>query len=86
MATLISGLLINKSLRDRMARMADASLLNQQNSRDEQPEDWMAEFASKKQAVPEIAESPQIPSEVSLACSKLLAGKENQLQPQLIQG
>ena len=75
MATLISGLLINKSLRDRMARMADASLLNQQNSRDEQPEDWMAEFASKKQAVPEIAESPQIPSEVFTGMFQAVGGE-----------
>ena len=75
MATLISGLMINKSLRDRMARMADANLLNQQNSRDEQPEDWMAEFANKKQSVPEIAESPQIPSEVFTGMFQAVGGE-----------
>ena len=73
-ATLISGLMINKSLRDRKARIEDSNLLNQQNNRDEQPEDWMAEFANKKQAVPEIAESPQIPSEVFTGMFQAVGG------------
>ena len=75
LATVISGLMINKSLRDRMARIADSNLLNQQNTRDEQPEDWMAEFAKKKQSVPEIAESPQIPSEVFTGMFQAVGGE-----------
>lgn len=75
MATLISGLMINKSLRDRRARLADMELINHQEIKQEQPEDWMAEFANKKQSVPEIAQSPQIPSEVFTGMFKAVGGE-----------
>ena len=73
-ATLLSGLMINKSLRDRKARLADAALMSQQTSNQEVPQDWMAEFANKKQATPEIAQSPQIPSEVFAGMFQAVSG------------
>ena len=75
LATLASSMMINKSLRDRKSRREDAALLNQKTKLDEEPEDWMAEFAKKKQAVPEIAQSPQIPSEVFTGMFQAVGGE-----------
>ena len=75
LATMVSALMINKSLRDRQARLEEAALLQTNTNSQEQPEDWMAEFASKKQPVPEIAESPQIPSEVFTGMFQAVGGE-----------
>ena len=75
LATMVSALMINKSLRDRQARLEEAALLQASTNTQEQPEDWMAEFASKKQPVPEIAESPQIPSEVFTGMFQAVSGE-----------
>ena len=75
LATLLSGLMVKKSLRDRRNRLENSSLLNQQMHVDEEPEDWMAEFAKKKQKVPEIAQSPQIPSEVFTGMFQAVGGE-----------
>ncbi len=75
LATMVSALMINKSLRDRQARLEEAALLQTNTSSQEQPEDWMAEFANKKQPVPEIAESPQIPSEVFTGMFQAVGGE-----------
>jgi len=64
MAAAGSGLMINKSLKDRKARLEEAALLAPLVKENERPDDWMAEFANKKQAVPEPVESPQVPNEV----------------------
>ena len=73
-ATVASGLMINKSIRDRRARLADMELMNSQQNVDQKPEDWMAEFATKKQPTPEIAQSPQIPSEVFTGMFQAIGG------------
>ena len=73
-ATIASGLMINKSIRDRRARLADMELMNSQQNVDQKPDDWMAEFATKKQPTPEIAQSPQIPSEVFTGMFQAVGG------------
>ena len=73
-ATLASGLMINKSIRDRRARLADMELMNSQQNVEQKPDDWMAEFATKKQPTPEIAQSPQIPSEVFTGMFQAVGG------------
>ncbi len=75
LATLASSMMINKSLRDRKSRLEDAALLNPKTRLEEEPEDWMAEFAKKKQAVPEIVQSPQIPSEVFTGMFQAVGGE-----------
>ena len=75
LAIMVSALMINKSLRDRQARMEEAALSRPPSDIQEQPEDWMAEFANKKQPVPEIAESPQIPSEVFTGMFQAVGGE-----------
>ena len=73
-ATIASGLMINKSIRDRRARLADMELMNSQQNVEQKPDDWMAEFATKKQPAPEIAQSPQIPSEVFTGMFQAVGG------------
>ena len=73
-ATIASGLMINKSIRDRKARLADMELMNSQQNVEQKPDDWMAEFATKKQPTPEIAQSPQIPSEVFTGMFQAVGG------------
>ena len=73
-ATIASGLMINKSIRDRRARLADMELMNSQQNVEQKPDDWMAEFATKKQPTPEIAQSPQIPSEVFTGMFQAVGG------------
>ena len=73
-ATIASGLMINKSIRDRRARLEDMELMNSQQNVDQKPDDWMAEFATKKQPTPEIAQSPQIPSEVFTGMFQAVGG------------
>lgn len=77
MAACVSGLMINKSLRDRQARLEDAAL-NTPVTIDEKPSDWMAEFANKKQPVPEIAESPSMPSETFTGMFESISGPRKQ--------
>ena len=62
-AVMISGLMINKSLRDRAARLEQRELNRPREEDKAQPGDWMAEFNKKKQAIPTPAESPEIPTE-----------------------
>ena len=73
-ATVISGLMINKSIRDRRARLADMELMNAQQEIQQKPDDWMAEFSKKKQPTPELAQSPQIPSEVFTGMFQAVGG------------
>ena len=73
-ATIASGLMINKSIRDRRARLADMELINSKQNVDQKPDDWMAEFATKKQPIPEITQSPQIPSEVFTGMFQAVGG------------
>ena len=73
-ATVISGLMINKSIRDRRARLADIELMNAQQEIQQKPDDWMAEFTRKKQPTPELVESPQIPSEVFTGMFQAVGG------------
>ena len=73
-ATIASGLMINKSIRDRRARLADMELMNSQQNVEQKPDDWMAEFSTKKQPTPEIAQSPQIPSEVFTGMFQAVGG------------
>ena len=73
-ATIASGLMINKSIKDRRARLADMELMNSQQNVEQKPDDWMAEFATKKQPTPEIAQSPQIPSEVFTGMFQAVGG------------
>ena len=73
-ATIASGLMINKSIRDRRGRLADMELMNSQQNVEQKPDDWMAEFATKKQPTPEIAQSPQIPSEVFTGMFQAVGG------------
>ena len=73
-ATIASGLMINKSIRDRKARLADLQLLNSQENARQEPDDWMAEFAKKKQPTPEIAQSPEIPSQVFTGMFQAVGG------------
>ena len=73
-ATIASGLMINKSIRDRKARLADLQLLNSQENAQQEPDDWMAEFAKKKQQTPEIAQSPEIPSQVFTGMFQAVGG------------
>ena len=73
-ATVISGLMINKSIRDRRARLADIELMNAQQEIQQKPDDWMAEFSKKKQPTPELVESPQIPSEVFTGMFQAVGG------------
>ena len=75
LATMVSALMINKSLRDRQARLKDAALNAPLVAKQEEPEDWMAEFANKKQPVPEPADSPQVPSEVFTGMFQAIGGE-----------
>lgn len=61
-AACVSGLMINKSLRDRRIRLEFAAL-NAPVQIEKESGDWMAEFANKKQPKPEIAESKSIAPE-----------------------
>ena len=73
-ATTVSGLMINKSIRDRRARLADMELMNSRENLEQKPDDWMAEFATKKQPTPEIVQSPQIPSQVFAGMFQAVGG------------
>lgn len=73
-ATIASGLMINKSIRDRRARLSDMELMNSTQTVEQKPDDWMAEFATKKQPTPEIAQSPQIPSAVFTGMFQAVGG------------
>ena len=75
LATLASGLMINKSIKDRRARIENMKLMNPQQTIEERPDDWMAEFATKKQQAPEIPQSPQIPSEVFTGMFQAVSGE-----------
>jgi hypothetical protein len=74
MAAAGSGLMINKSLKDRKTRAEEAALLAPLVKENEKPDDWMAEFANKKQTVPEPVESPQVPSEVFTGMFRAVGG------------
>jgi len=69
-----SGLMINKSLKDRRYRLEAAALLAPLVKENEKPDDWMAEFANKKQPVPEPVESPQVSNEVFTGMFRAVGG------------
>ena len=77
LTTMVSALMINKSLRDRQARLEEAALLQPNTSTQQQPEDWMAEFASKKQPVPRLQNHLKSLPMCLLVCSKQWVVKEN---------
>ena len=86
-AVLVSGLMINKSIKDRRARLENRIDLNQKTE-GEMPEDWLAEFHKKKQKTPEIADSPSMPSEVFTGMFQAVGGEKsispNPVEPQLV--
>ena len=57
-AVLLSGLIINKAVYDRRVRNQNQSLLAQAEAPAQSEENWMEEFARKKQQTPQITESP----------------------------
>tara|TARA_B100001287_G_scaffold65088_1_gene53046 strand:- start:2124 stop:4496 length:2373 start_codon:yes stop_codon:yes gene_type:complete len=74
-ATAISGLMISKAIRDRRDRI-DTMNLQKIDSYDlDQPEDWMAEFSKKKQDLPQIARSPEMPADVFTGMFNARAGE-----------
>jgi hypothetical protein len=82
MATVLGGLMINKSVKDRRERIAEAARNAPPELDDEEPEDWMAEFHGKRQGEPEIAVSPEIPSEVFTGMFHATSGpKQMQTDP-----
>jgi len=78
LAVCIGGLMINKSMKDRLKRLEDAALLAPPAQEDKSSDDWMAEFAEKKQPVPELAQSPNIPSEVFTGMFESVSGPKKQ--------
>ena len=74
LAVAFSGLLVNKSLKDRRARLENSALLAPQVKEDETPDDWLAEFSNKKQQVPEPAKSMQVPGEVFTGMFRAVGG------------
>ena len=74
-AAALSGLMINKSLRDRQIRLEEAALLKPLPKDDDNSEDWMAEFANKKQPVPEPVQSPQVSNEAFTGMFKSVSGE-----------
>ena len=74
MAVAGSGLMINKSLKDRRARLEDAALMAPLAKEDETPDDWLAEFSNKKQPVPEPVDSMQVPGEVFTGMFRAVGG------------
>jgi hypothetical protein len=76
-AASVSGVMINKSLRDRKIRMEMAAL-NAPVQNEQRNEDWMAEFANKKQSKPEIIESPSIAAESFTGMFESIGGPRKQ--------
>lgn len=76
-AACFSGVMINKSLRDRRIRMEMAAL-NAPVQNEKRNEDWMAEFANKKQPKPEIVESPSIAPESFTGMFESIGGPRKQ--------
>jgi hypothetical protein len=74
MAVAGSGLLVNKSLKDRRARLENSALLAPLVKEDETPDDWLAEFSNKKQPVPAPVESMQVPGEVFTGMFRAVGG------------
>ena len=64
LAMAVSGVMINKSIRDRRKRLEVAALGAMVESPKEEDTDWLDEFHEKKQPSPELIESPSIPSPV----------------------
>jgi hypothetical protein len=62
-AILLSGLIFNKAINDRNARKEQMAIQNLTVDNGNNNDNWMEEFNKKKQPVPEIVQSPQIPSE-----------------------
>ena len=77
-ATCISGFMIKKSVKDRKKRMEEDALLAPPIQKDETPDNWMAEFAQKKQPVPEVVQSPNVPSEVFTGMFETVSGPKKQ--------
>ena len=76
LATMASALMINKSLRDRRVRLENAALNQPSSANQEEPEDWLAEFANKKQPILEPAQSPEVPSEVFTGMFQAVGGEK----------
>lgn len=74
MAAMVSGIMINKSLRDRQARLEEEALMAPSVQENQQTENWMEEFANKKQIVPEPVTSPQIPESVFTGMFQAVSG------------
>jgi hypothetical protein len=82
MATMLGGLMINKSVKDRRARIAEAARNAPPELTEEEPEDWMAEFHGKRQGEPIIADSPEMPAEVFTGMFHATSGpKQMQTDP-----
>jgi len=76
-AASVSGLMINKSLRDRRIRLEFAAL-DAPVQVEQKSEDWMAEFANKKQPKPEIVESKSIAPEAFTGMFESIGGPRKQ--------
>ena len=59
-SVLISGLMINKSLRDRIIRRRNMNEMNMETVGNSQPRDWMKNFDKSEDTEPIIVESPTI--------------------------
>lgn len=76
-AACVSGLMINKSLRDRRIR-SEFAALNAPVKDEKKSGDWMAEFANKKQPKPEIVESKSIAPEDFTGMFQSIGGPRKQ--------
>ena len=62
-AIILSGLIFNKAINDRNARKEKMAIRNITTQNGNNNDNWVEDFNKKKQPVPEIVQSPQIPSE-----------------------
>ena len=74
MAALVSGIMINKSLRDRQARLEEAALMAPLPQENKNSDNWLEEFATKKQTVPEPVSSPTIPEQAFKGMFQAISG------------
>ena len=74
MAALVSGIMINKSLRDRQARLEEAALIAPQVQENKNSDNWLEEFATKKQTIPEPVSSPTIPEQAFKGMFQSISG------------
>ena len=62
-ASIVSGLMINKSIKDQLARKNKSKIYQPKSTEENKPRDWMKDFERKEDEVPKSIESPTISSE-----------------------